>query len=147
MKTIEWSQAYEVGIVDIDVDHRRLFASFNNFAESIDKSVGTEDDLLFIQKQFSELAESIKKHFAFEEATLKQMNCTSYKEHHETHKRLLVELEGYKDTMRGASQNPKFSLKKFGKTIRQWMLDHIAEDGEDFKKHSSSVIIQSNSAV
>lgn len=91
MKKVEWSPTFEIGVDEIDEDHRHLFA----LVERIKAAIETKD-----RKQSSELVQQFitvsREHFAKEEALLTRLGYPEAAQHARYHAKLLEKANALK---------------------------------------------------
>jgi hemerythrin-like metal-binding protein len=143
MQFLEWNQCYEVGIVDIDVDHRRLFAAYNRFALAIQEQKTSQA----IQDEFATIATLMQQHFHAEEIHLQRLACPDWEAHQQIHKLLILELQVRQKNLLELLAKPHKALHPFAENFRNWMVGHIAEDAEDLQAATAGIAIQTGSAV
>ncbi len=143
MDRIEWNQAYEVGIVDIDVEHRRLVCKLNLFLDlASDFSVTPKVEL---ERLFVDLIEFTKFHFGHEEEIMAELGCADLIEHQETHNRLLDEIIEFQEKH---NRGELVFDQKFIQYLTQWMMDHLMEEVEQIADCvKNNCFVNSNSAV
>ena len=67
---LEWEEKYSVGVLEIDTQHKKLFATINELIDII----GGHFEQLAINKVVSELLDYKKFHFATEEKYFKEFD-------------------------------------------------------------------------
>lgn len=134
MEFVTWNQAYEVGIVDIDVEHRSLIATLNLLNES--KEVEKK-------KIFISLLSKLKTHFSNEETVMRNLGCAELESHKKIHEDLRLDIQKYEENANHGKIN--FD-KKFMVDFKKWMIDHIVEDTEDIQD-CKGIVINTGSAV
>jgi hemerythrin len=113
---MEWIQEFELGLPDIDAQHRDIFAlvqRFDEFEEGIDRT-GTRD-------VFVELQQVTRAHFEYEERLLAACNYPDLAKHKAEHASLLQELERY-------ASNTLFSPRQLTRVLDNWFTSHLLMD-------------------
>jgi hemerythrin len=112
----EWHEFYEVGIPDIDNQHRKLFSMINNFSEH---SNGTSRSKVF-EDFSSSIVDFVRSNFKKEEEVLEKAGDPRAKEQGAAHRRLLEELEELVQTAGTVARagNP------FSALFRGWFVSH-----------------------
>ena len=125
--SIEWHSDYEIGINDIDQDHKRLFSLFNYFNTVADQGTKTP----CTSTMFVLLSDYAISHFRNEEAI---MNSTKYPDivnHIRQHDGFVRKLEKirirYED-----GEDVREELFIF---FRDWILSHVLRDDRKIGEH------------
>ncbi|WP_341648836.1 bacteriohemerythrin [Thauera humireducens] len=114
---IVWSPAIEVGVPEMDADHRILVELLNRAAEAVDC-----DEALSI---LGELECYADHHFAREEQLMEAHSYEFIDEHRREHQTLFFDVRNHiEDLMAGKGQ-----IENVTEFLRKWLLNHIA--GED----------------
>ena len=87
MDQITWKQEYAVGNDLIDQQHQNLFRIVNRLCSDLSKDE--------FQSELMNLYKHTREHFADEEKMMKDANYLYYKEHRDSHDRLLSELNSH----------------------------------------------------
>jgi hemerythrin-like metal-binding protein len=91
VKKIEWSPTFELGVPEIDDDHRLLFGLAQEICEAVEKA---DADLCHVRTDA--LLDALKKHFASEEEFLERAGYPNIDEHKDFHNSLLTKAEKLK---------------------------------------------------
>ncbi len=113
---IEWNDSYDIGDVQINHQHRRLFVLANQVLRARD---GVE-----LLECVAHLSEYIDEHFAYEEALMRRANFPEYDAHVQSHQRLKERLHAFGDQDAG-SLGYKLELEKL---VSHWALFHIPRE-------------------
>lgn len=114
---IVWSSAIEVGVPEIDADHRILVELLNRASEAVD-----HDEALSILGDLECYAE---QHFEREERLMEAHAYEFLDEHRREHQLLFFDVKNFiEDLMAGKGQ-----IGDVTEFLRKWLLNHIA--GED----------------
>ena len=126
MSFVVWDEKYDLGIENIDRDHKTLFDLFDQFHEAYAADKGIES----LDAVFSVLLDYVETHFRREEKLMESIHYPNLASHHETHGALKEQvLDYYARFKRGDV--------KIGKTgvcleilgfLKNWLHFHILED-------------------
>jgi len=94
MPLIQWRDEFEIGIDEIDHEHRELISLINE----ADAALQDDADIVSIASFFGEIYTRISAHFALEEAVMRRLRYDGYGAHKADHEELL---EGIRDIMDG----------------------------------------------
>lgn len=129
MNVIEWDDAFSVGVVRLDADHRLLMAMINQLCEAWQAG----KDGLVLDKLFDALLVYADVHFTREETVLAALGYDRLDEQRKAHAALKAEVLAFRDRHLAAAQ-PEALTAETAQFLRSWLLDHIL--GEDRKYKS-----------
>ena len=129
---LEWDEKYSVGVVEIDDQHKRMFATINELLDSI--NTGTTEE------HIGNVIESLIKykifHFATEEKYFKEFNYEGAEDHIEKHQEFTEKLSQMKEKYPRYNVDFAFELIDF---LEDWLIDHLMTTDqkyvECFKSH------------
>lgn len=124
---LEWEEKYSVGVLEIDSQHKKLFAVINELIDII----GGRFEQEAVAKVIGELLEYKKIHFATEEKYFEKFSYEGATEHIKKHqefgeKLAFVQAE-YKDDL----INFSFALIEF---LEDWLIDHLMNEDQKYKE-------------
>jgi hemerythrin len=117
---------FEIGIAEIDAQHRRLFDLLNQLRSWSGKGyeyAATIDTL-------NELAEYTHTHFAVEESLMRMLRYPDITAHMAEHDRLRQKLEEFRH--RVLKEGSRIELSDF---IQAWLIDHISKVDRKYVDH------------
>lgn len=119
MALLIWRKEYELGLADVDHEHRELIDAINRIHRQleIDPRGGKVLDLL------SDLYAQIASHFALEEQHMRALEYAEFDDHKADHERLLDRI---RDLMDEFEDNAAIDLKAFGTDLDAWFLVHFS---------------------
>lgn len=123
MKTITWEKRFEIGIAEVDHEHRELIGLINKALASIDAGTDDED----VAAHLGEINADISSHFALEERQMQDRHYPGMAAHKADHEELLDEI---RDLMDGSAGYPTGELAD---RLSDWFLRHFST--EDVKFH------------
>jgi len=133
MELISWKESLNVGIKDIDGQHRRLVALINKLFEAMSQGKSKE----IMHSVFSELSNYVITHFATEEKLMKKYKYSDYDQHKQEHKFFIDKLNEFKIKFSNGNLSISLEVLNF---LKDWLLKHII--GTDrkyiplFKEHN-----------
>ena len=137
---MDWKQEYDIGILEIDDQHKELFKMVNNIKTSILKGVNSEQ---IIKTVFTNIVEYTQKHFASEEVLMKKMHFPGVDIQKRQHQQLITDIvTKLKGMKTGTKQNPTIMYN----FLNQWLLNHIVSEDQKlrdfvYKRRQSGVEI------
>jgi hemerythrin len=117
---------FEIGIAEIDAQHRRLFDLLNQLRSWSGKGyeyAATIDTL-------NELADYTHTHFAVEESLMRMLRYPDINVHIAEHERLKKMLEEYRHSI--LKEGSRIELSDF---IKAWLIDHISKVDREYVNH------------
>lgn len=117
--------ALDIGIAEIDLQHRQLQTLLERLQQSTDKRYGYAADAIL-----AELAIQTRIHFAVEESLMRLLSFPDTEAHVEEHRRLTEHLE--KLRKRAQDFEVADGLSNF---IQTWLVNHVNDFDREFVGH------------
>lgn len=127
---IAWSQAFDVGIPEIDNQHRELIETFNRLVDTLHSEEGQVLPLVIM----NELTGKVKVHADYEEKLMRTSGHSATDAHAEQHRSFIRDIEDLSQRMltTGKPDLQQGSLKILG----QRLVDHtLAGTDRDLVAH------------
>ncbi|HBC19260.1 MAG TPA: bacteriohemerythrin, partial [Alcanivorax sp.] len=86
---IVWGPAYELGILVIDQQHKRIVDYIND----LDRLVGQPGAQLGVARVLYDLVDYTESHFSFEEALMERAGYDELDDHHSLHRKFTFHIE------------------------------------------------------
>ncbi len=132
-----WSEDFETGIEQIDLQHKELFELINLFSFRAEKGVEIHDIIDFVDN----LLNYAIAHFGLEEKWMQEKRYPLLDYHINIHNTLKFQLEQVKQQLKeNTIENPAQTVLDFGAS---WLNNHIAKDDLtffDFCNHKNLVL-------
>lgn len=123
---MEWKKEYEVGVEEIDQQHKKLVNLVNLYKKHL------SDDKVDSYKEIGEILVYLVNyssfHFAAEEALMDSINYPGLDEHRKIHKELIAKI---KDVLIKMKNKESYTKIEFYYFLMSWVNDHILD--EDIK--------------
>lgn len=123
---IEWSDAYDTGLPEIDAQHRALAQLVNRIS---DRS-GRSEALASVLHVFR----YAREHFATEELLMRQIGFPGLEKHLLEHRELIAALANAADGTFATAQE----IRAFKGFLANWLLDHIAQSDLEIRRYLDS---------
>jgi hemerythrin len=120
MSLFEWNDEFDVGIAEIDADHRDLFRTAEELHEGILNGTA-EDDL---EVTYSRLAEQTRAHFEREDAILRKQGHPNVEQISREHLRLTQKVEALGRRIEKRQARLDMETLRF---LRTWLDHHIRD--------------------
>lgn len=117
LSTFEWKDWYNIGIPNMDLQHKTLFQKILILIKTTNNN-----NLPEILKAIDDVVTYTKFHFSSEEELLKKHSYPEHSKHQELHKDLLNQIHKLKSTMANDGNLVGIDLIGF---FRAWIIDHI----------------------
>ena len=127
MALVEWRDDFNVGIDEVDFEHKAMIDLINESYEEAKKDGSSEA----VMDSLGEIFEKISAHFALEEKVMKELEYDQFKDHKEDHERLLDSIRDIMDEYAGETV---LDDEKFGLSLKEWFVSHFST--KDARLHS-----------
>ena len=118
---VVWDDKYATGITMIDNQHKELFSLTNElFNACLD---GDEMVKTVFKETMERMVAYVRFHFGAEQELLQRINYPQFHEHKKQHEELVLDIL---DAVKGYNEGKKFVANHFVRTLRDWILSHIA---------------------
>ena len=116
---LAWKSEYDLGIPDVDHEHRELFDLINELHANLFESESSTTVSDFLGELFSR----ISSHFALEERLMRDGRYADFPAHKSDHERLLDEI---RDLMDDYEDGGYVDLERFAGDLEQWFSVHFS---------------------
>jgi hemerythrin-like metal-binding protein len=117
-EVVRWSDAFRVGIVEVDNQHLGLFNSMNKLYQGIINEIAPEQ----VQQRLNELVVLAKKHLEDEESLMLRANYSDLNAHKQVHVKLLSDMDNLLRRFANKETGSDMELLFF---LKNWLVDHI----------------------
>ena len=111
MSLISWKAEFEIGVAEVDYEHRELIELINGMHDVM--QVGA--DQIQVVDLLGEIYAQIASHFALEEKMMRERRYPHYETHKDDHETLLDDLRDIMD-----------EIEDDGSFDHRWFSDHFA---------------------
>ena len=130
MELIKWSSQYELGIEEIDNQHKGLVIIINELFSLMSQGKAKNN----LDKIFDHLTDYTKKHFLAEEVMLFKFGYKEFDNHKDEHKKFVEKLNDLKKDMSNGDVTTSLKVLNF---LKDWLLNNIQISD---KKYSSFIL-------
>jgi hemerythrin len=121
LEVVVWDDKYALGIELIDNQHKELFSLTNELFRAC---LDTEKELQFVFKEtMGRMVEYVRFHFGAEQELLQRVKYPDYHEHKKQHDEMVRNIL---ETVKEYNYGKKLVPNQFVRTLRDWILSHIA---------------------
>ncbi len=123
-----WNKRYEIGIAEIDAQHRHLVEIINELSDAMMEKKG----YIAVPNILEHLADYSKLHFTTEERHMHEMNYPALAEHCQEHLDLTRKVLEFR---KGCSTDHDPSSGELLNFLRDWLTSHIITSDQKIGKH------------
>lgn len=123
MSLLEWNDALNIDITDIDERMKALFECINRYLE-YDSKKRKEEDYDEIGEVLADVSEAIRQHFSYEERVLTQYRYPEIAGHRKEHRRCMKKILAFR---RVYSEEPEKIFNDSVKYLSEWLVKHIQD--------------------
>ncbi len=131
MSLIEWKDEFNLGIEDVDSEHRNLVALINALHDSMLAGAGRAD----VVEGITEIYTLVSAHFEREEALMREMRYLAFAEHKEDHEVLLDDLREIIEQVRSGGG---YAEARLSADLQFWFSDHFRTHDARLHQHADS---------
>lgn len=124
---IVFTKNLEIGIKEIDDQHKELFKRVNDLFEACNKKMGKEE----IGSTLNFLCSYVHKHFSDEQKYQLKYNYPEYAQHLKIHNAFLKEVDEMKKEFDENGATIGFIIK-FNQKVVDWLINHIGKTDKQF---------------
>ena len=128
MTLLKWTDAFSVGIEEVDSEHQELVEMINGLHDVM--QVGA--DYVQVVELLGKIYSQIAAHFAHEEKIMRNAHYPLYEAHKEDHETLLDDL---REIMDEVEADGSFDAVALSGDLNRWFMDHFHT--HDAKLHRS----------
>ena len=115
---IEWKKEFELGVPEIDTEHKELIDLINNTYAALQAQQGSSSIMGFLGEIFAK----ISAHFALEESIMRKYKYDGYMEHKAEHEQLLDDI---RDIMDDYEDGIMPSQDELSRRLTDWFSEHF----------------------
>lgn len=124
----EWSDGFNVGIQEVDEQHRTLVDLLNQLHAAIRDHKGSQA----CREILDRLAEYTRTHFLLEESLMRVSHYPGFELHKQQHEDLIAQVRALQEKLDTGQAAISFELLHF---LQVWLTKHINESDKRFGQH------------
>lgn len=125
MTFLSWRSEYEVGVTQIDAEHRSLFDLINEFHDAHARS----DNRAEIPRLLNRLVAYAEEHFQHEEKLMRDNDYPLLEKHSGLHSDLVTSVFAINERL---AADPAKAGAETLQLLKNWLADHIVKEDIDF---------------
>ena len=130
---VSWDKKYAIGIELIDRQHKELISLTNKLFQAC--LSGNDTVNASFKETMSYLVDYVRFHFAAEKKLQEWIKYPKYHEHKKLHDDMIILIL---ETVRDYNEGRKFVPNNFVRSLKDWILSHIAVYDRDFAAYSTN---------
>lgn len=115
---LKWKSDYSVGIVSIDLQHRKLIDLINSLQTAVDYATGEQ----YERKALDELVDYTMTHFKYEEDLMEKHGYADFESHCREHARMIARVE---KVLADYHRDQHVALQEALDFLKDWLINHI----------------------
>jgi hemerythrin-like metal-binding protein len=127
-----WKPSYDVGIAEIDHDHRVLVGLINELYEAMKEGHGYE----LLNQIMDKLLGYVATHFETEESFMRVSGYPEYEQHEQEHRRFAAMLRNMDQHRREGHSPTSIELMTF---LCDWLRDHVTSVDKDLGRFAKKL--------
>ena len=127
MQFLEWEDSYNIGVKEIDIQHRGLF----DIISKLSASRRYETDGKYFFAMLNQLVDYTKTHFATEERYMREAQYPQLAEHQQEHIEFITEVM---KLVRDCEKKEPDIEQKILNFLKNWYMAHIMGTDRDYQK-------------
>jgi hemerythrin-like metal-binding protein len=128
MALIEWNENLNVGVEEINTQHKKLIALINRLHDEMSQGKGR----YIIKEVLHELINYTLTHFVTEEKLMESREYPRGLQHREAHKRLTKKVSDIQEKYR---ENDFTVSQQVLSLLHEWLVQHIQKTDMDYARH------------
>lgn len=132
--SIKWRPELEIGIEEIDRQHKALINAINDFLQACAEGKGKEE----VGRTMDFLSDYVVTHFNYEQDYQKKYDYPKYEQHLRMHQAFLKEVEDLKKKFEEEGASLHFTIQ-FSKKVVNWIITHIGGADAEFAAYVKSL--------
>lgn len=138
-----WKDNYELGVAEIDAQHKELFSRVESFLQVLRSEDSWENKIPKINETLEFMKEYVVEHFRDEEAYQQSINYPGYENHKQIHHGMVdYVLEVSKKYEE--SDNDEELMQQFGGRLLAWLINHVAAEDQRIADYANKKGVNGN---
>jgi hemerythrin len=127
MARVQWCEAFDTYIPEVDEQHKKLVAMINQLDDSLKQGKGLVNET--VGAVLIELVDYTGYHFEAEERIMQEYSFDGYLEHKKLHKSLKRDIAGLLKRMKKGESINVLEMTSF---LAEWLVNHIIKEDQKF---------------
>ncbi len=128
MMLVEWNEQLSVGVLEMDVQHKRLIELINRLYDAMSRGEGSG----ILKTIVNELVTYTKVHFTAEERLMASRQYPQLSTHRQLHERFTTQVVEMNEKI---VTGKMLTAVNVGNFLRDWLLTHIQSEDKKYGRH------------
>ena len=124
-----WKDRYNLGVSQIDQQHKELFSRVSNFVETLRSNDSWDKRVEKVNETLSFMKDYVITHFHDEEEYQRSIDYPGYEFHKQLHDDM-VNYVGEVSKRYEQSNNNEQLMQEFGGRLLAWLINHVAAEDQ-----------------
>lgn len=124
---IQWRQSYDIGLKEVDDQHKELFDKINNLLDACSNNKGKEE----VKSTIDFLGDYVLTHFKSEEKLQEKYGYPEYKAHKAVHDQFVKEFADLRKRFDDEGPTLQF-VAMVNRVVVDWLIKHIGNVDKAF---------------
>ncbi|HHW67829.1 MAG TPA: hemerythrin family protein [Epulopiscium sp.] len=138
-----WKDAYELGVPQIDVQHKELFRRVEAFLQVVRSKDAWEEKLPKINETLEFMKGYVVEHFRDEEEYQKKINYPGYEAHKQIHIGMVDYVLEVSKQFEETNYNENL-VQQFGGKLLSWLINHVAAEDQRIADYAKKEEVNGN---
>ncbi|KAE9630675.1 MAG: hemerythrin [Epulopiscium sp.] len=138
-----WKDAYELGVPQIDAQHKELFRRVEAFLQVVRSKDAWEEKLPKINETLEFMKGYVVEHFRDEEEYQKKINYPGYEAHKQIHIGMVDYVLEVSKQFEETNYNENL-VQQFGGKLLSWLINHVAAEDQRIADYAKKEEVNGN---
>jgi hemerythrin len=130
-----WLDSFEMGIRELDKEHKQLFTELNELMDCLEQVPADEEERAALTARLAAVITHHKAHYAHEETLMARRKYAGLETHAREHRRLEKESDMMFETFTALPPSANEGRRTLALRIRDGLLDHFLHYDLRYKSH------------
>jgi len=124
-----WKDNYELGVPEIDAQHKELFRRVESFLQVLRSEDSWEKRVPKLNETLEFMKKYVVEHFRDEEEYQKSINYPGYEAHKQRHMGMVNYVQEVSRRYEQSNNNEDL-MQEFGGRLLSWLINHVAAEDQ-----------------
>ncbi len=131
-----WKDRYNLGVSQIDQQHKELFSRVSNFVETLRSNDSWDKRVEKVNETLSFMKDYVITHFHDEEEYQKSIGYPEYESHKKIHQEMVAYVAHFAAEYEKEGFNEKM-VQQFAGKLLAWLINHVAAEDQKIADYAS----------
>jgi hemerythrin len=124
-----WKDKYELGVSQIDAQHKELFRRVESFMQVLRSPVRWEEKIPQVNETLEFMKNYVVEHFRDEEEYQLSIHYPGYEAHKQIHNGMVHYVQEVSEQYESSNYN-ELLMQQFGGKLLAWLINHVAAEDQ-----------------